>query len=323
MFQSRKKYLAYVLIIFSVLVYGIYTGVQKQGLRVVSNPISFAFYTTCYCLLFLFPLALVSFFKTKQRKQIFNKSNLTAFCSVAFLSQFAATIIKLKALSLVNATTVGFMTSFSPLILSIFAVIFLKEKLNKNFFIAMLLMSVGLTLFKYEGGRFNFTLGWGEILTLIFISLSALSSTIVKISTNKHVSPFIISFGRMLFAIPMLGLAVYFGEGFNFNHLFSFWPFMAGLLFSARISSLYGGVSLIKLSNVAIFNVFAPLITFAYSFIVFGEKLNLIQMLGASIILAGAYLMASIKQKKIGMLNKILVLAGLKRNPLKPRPLNV
>lgn len=302
----------------SVFAYGIYTGIQKQGLEVIGNPISFAFYTTCYCLLFLFPLALFRFNKIEDKQGILAKSNLISFFSVAFLSQFAATIIKLKALSLVNATTVGFMTSFSSVILSLFSVVLLREKLPRKFFSVLLFMSLGLALFKYEGSGFSFMFGLGELLTLVFISLSALSSSVVKLTTNRKISPVFISFGRMLFALPLLGLATYLGEGFKSGYLFSIWPLMAGLLYSVRITTLYGGMSLIKLSSVAIFNVFAPIITFAYGFVVFGERLNLVQMLGAVIILGGAYFMVLIRRQRPSFIHRALLFFGL----IKKKPVN-
>ena len=298
-FSKYKKHLAYFLILISVSVYGIYTGVQKQALQIIENPIAFAFYTMVYCSIFLFPFALTSYLKTDKKKEIFTKSNLLALFAISFISQFIAINLKLYALTLSSATSVALIASFSSVILSIYSVILLKEKLPKNFFTILLLMCFGLALFKSKGQGIAISFGWGELLTLIFISLTSLSNSIAKLTMNKKIPPFIASFGRMIFATPLLGLVVYFSGNFNSQDLFSIWPLLAGLIFSTRVITLYSGVSLTKLSNVAVFNIVGPVITFLYAFLFLGEQLSIPQLIGGLIILFGTYLMIMLKKNNV------------------------
>jgi drug/metabolite transporter (DMT)-like permease len=292
-----KKYLAYFLIFVSVSVYGAYTGVQKQALEIISNPIAFAFYTMVYCSLFTFPLALYEIGKGKTKLTIFkNRKILLPLIAISILSQFFGLLLKLFALSLTTANSVGLIASFSSVILSIYAVIFLKEKLSKDFFFILLLMSFGLILFRYkQGGSFQF--GWGELLAFVFISLTSLSNTLAKISMNNKISPYITGFARSFFATPLLGLLTFFTGNFHAHHLFSFWPILTGLIFATRIVTLYAGVNLTRLSNVAVFNVVAPTVTFAYAFVFLHETLQPIQLLGAGVILLGTWRMYVLKKK--------------------------
>jgi drug/metabolite transporter (DMT)-like permease len=301
-----KKYLAYILILISVFVYGTYTGIQKQGLQIINNPIAFAFYTMIYCSLFLMPFALYSFFKLKNKKDILNKSTVFSLFSISFLSQFLAISLKLYALNMTSATSVAFIASFSSVTLSIYSVLLLKEKLPKKFFAVLLFMCFGLALFRYKGQGFEFGFGLGELLALVFISLTSLSNSLAKLTMNKHTPPFITSFGRMIFAVPLLGFVVLLNGSFKINHLFSVWPVLAGIIFATRVITLYSGVNLTKLSNVAVFNIFAPIVTFAYAFLMLGEKLNYIQLVGGTIIIIGAYLMILIKKKENSFFDKLL-----------------
>ncbi len=297
-FELAKKYFAYLLIIISVIAYGSYTGIQKDGLQIVSQPIAFAFYTMVYCSLFLLPFAVYEIATTKHKKHIFSKKTLLPLLLISFLQQFLALLMKLFALTLTTATSVGFITSFSSVTLSIYAVVLLKEKLPKSFFAVLGVMCLGLALFKQKSGSIGLNIGWGEIIMFVFITLTSLSNTIAKMTMSKQVPPFITSFGRAFFATPLLGLLTIATGNFQINHLFSFWPAVAGIVFGFRIVTLYSAVNMTKLSNVAVFNTFVPLITFSYAFLFLGESLNSIQTIGALIILVGAFLMIEIKKNK-------------------------
>ncbi|MBT4124728.1 MAG: DMT family transporter [Candidatus Pacebacteria bacterium] len=293
-----KKYLAYLLLLTSVFAHGLYTGIQKQGLQEVSTPIGFAFYSMVYCSVFLLPFAVSDFRKTKDKKDIFNKKTLISLFSISILSQFIALSLKLYALKLTTATNVGFIASFSAVTLVLYSVVLLKEKLPKRFFLVLTTMFLGFLLFRYEGNGLNMSFGLGETLVLIFIFVTSFSNSLAKITMNNKTSPFITSFARPFFATFFLGLTTYLMGDFSVNNLFSFWPILAGFMFAARIVTLYSGLNLTRLSNVAIFNTLAPLITFSYSFIFLKETLNPIQMMGAFIMLSGAYGMAWIKKNK-------------------------
>ena len=296
--KTMKKYFAYILILVGVVAYGIYTGIQKQGVQFITDPIAFAFYMMVYCSLFILPFAVYSFIKLKDKRIVLNKPIISYLILISLLTSFLGLIMKLHALTLTSATSIAFITSFSSIALSIFSVLILKEKLPKKFFVILLFMCFGLALFRYKGQGFEFTFGLGEMLALIFTSLASLANSIAKLVMNKKIPPFITSFGRMIFAVPVLGIIVWLNGSFDKNQLFSIWPILTGFLFAARSITFYSGVNLIKLSNVAVFSVFAPLVTFTYAFIVLGEKLNYIQLIGGFIILTGAYLIALIKRNK-------------------------
>lgn len=299
-----KKYFAFPLIFVSVLVYGAYTGIQKQGLEVVINPTSFAFYTMVYCSLFIFPFAAYELIKGSAKLKYLGKMNiLLPLVSISLISQFFALQLKLYALTFTTAGSVGLLASFSSVTLSIYSVLLLKEKLSKNFFLVLIMMCFGLALFKFTPGA-GFSFGLGELLVLVFICLVSLSNSIAKLSMNKKVPPYITSFCRAFFATPLLGFIVVLTGNFSIDHLFSFWPIFAGFIFAVRIVTLYSGMNLTRLSNVAVFNVFVPLVTFAYAYLFLGEKLHVIQIIGALIVLVGTYELYLQKKKQMSTIEK-------------------
>ncbi|MCK5474757.1 MAG: EamA family transporter [Candidatus Aenigmarchaeota archaeon] len=79
--------------------------------------------------------------------------------------------------------------------------------------------------------------------------------------------------------------------------MFSFWPLLAGFIFVLRLSTYYHALNLINIKEVALFAIISPIITFAYSFLLFGETLNLIQIVGVLMVFLGIYIHVVMKSK--------------------------
>ncbi len=305
-----KSNLAFVLILLSTIAYGSYTGIQKQGLGVISSPVEFAFYSMVYCSLFISPFAIRAFIKDRKKHSI---KKMWPILTIVPFFQFITLGMKLLALTFTTATSVGFITSFSSVTLTLYAVWFLKEKLPKYFFLVLFLMCIGLALFKQKTGAFGLNFGIGELIMFVFIFFTSLSNTVAKMMMNKDISPFVAAFSRIFFSIPFFAVATLVTHNFSMHRMLSIWPMLAGGFFSVRLMTLYSAASLTKMSNLAIVNLIVPIMTFAYAFMFLGERLNFIQMLGAGIIVLGGYLMAVIKGKNIGVIEWLLVWLGVKR----------
>lgn len=288
----NKKYLAYLLLVISIILYGFYTGVQKQALELIQSPFEFAFYTMIFSSIFLFPGAAKKYVNEKVK---INKKFLIALVLMSIATQFVALSTKLFALQYTTATSVGFVSIFSSVFLTIYAVIITKEKLPKFFVPILILMSLGLVLFRFDLDL-GINFGIGEFLALAFINITSIVNAFTKNFTKKY-PPAILSFARMFFAIPFLGIAAHLTNGIHLDLMFSIWPILAGLLFAGRNLTLYSAFKLTKLSNVAVINLFGPLVTFAYAYVFLEEELSVIQMLGAGVILLGAWLVYLVKKK--------------------------
>lgn len=293
--STLNHYLALILLFISIVFYGVYTGVQKQGLKEIENPFEFAAYTMIFSSLFLLPTA-INQIRIKP-KLLKNQKLWFILIFLSIATQFVALSLKLFGLKETTATTTGFISSFSSVFLVIYAVVLTREKLPKGFVWVISVMILGLILFRVND-NFEFQFGVGELLILAFINVTSISNALVK-NFTKQFSPYLLSFGRMFFAIPFLVAAALLNDvELSLPKLFNFWPILAGFLFAVRNLTLFLAIERTRLQNVAIINILAPVITFSYSFVFLDETLGWIQTLGASIILLGAYLVVKVKQKE-------------------------
>lgn len=287
-----EKYAAAILMVLSIIFYGLFTGVQKDGLRYVDNPFEFACYTMLFSSILLFPFIIKPL--RKNPKQLFNRRNMSNLILLALAVQVLAASLKLFALKETTATSVGFVASFSSVFLTIYAVIINKEKLPKGFILALLIMVFGLVLFK-TNANLTVVFGIGEILTLIFINITSSANAVSKKLVNFS-SPFVLSFGRLFFAIVPLAVLTYLtGDSLDLSSMFSKYTVLAGLLFGMRVMLLYMAISITKVHNIAVFNVLGPLVTYLYAFTFLGERLESIQFIGALIIILGGFIIYKIK----------------------------
>lgn len=290
--SGHNTYFAYALLLFSSALFGIYHPVQKQGLDSGYNPVEFAFASMFFCALFLIPFAFRDIVKHNIR---FQKKDVCEFLLLGFLATALGLLLKLYGLSLTSANNVALITATSGVFLSILAYLVLKESLPKYFFLILLFMSFGLFLFKTGSFELN-SFGMGDFLTMSYVIVLALATTLAK----KYMLVFpstIISSMRIIFGLPFL--FVFYILFFEFNPLifFSFWAVLAGFIFAVRVLSYYHAISLINLSDVAVFVIIAPIVTFAYSFFFFGESLNVVQIVGVIIVFVGIYVHLRMKAK--------------------------
>ncbi|MCA9385967.1 DMT family transporter [Candidatus Dojkabacteria bacterium] len=284
---SHKTYTAAFLMCISIAFYGVYTGIQKQGLAIIQNPFEFAGYTMIYSSLFLFVPALSSI---KKEPIVVTKKFLAILVTLSLTTQFIALSLKLFALTFTTATSVGIVSSFASVILAIYAVIITKESLSKGFWGILTLMCVGLLLFNTEfSNGVSFTFGTGELLVFLFINITSISNAFVK-NFTKHYPPALLSFGRMFFAIPALLLTAYVTHGLHLEYLFNPFAIGAGFLFAFRNLFYYMAIKLTKLSNIAIINIFTPVVTFIYAYIFIDERISFVQTIGFAFITMGAFL---------------------------------
>jgi len=135
-----------------------------------------------------------------------------------------------------------------------------------------------------------------EIGNLFFLGSAfvwGINDIIVK-SKRKNLSPFFLAFGRSFFSLIILfPLSFrYIPENLQkFNIQDSFYFLFYGLIIAGTILLLYIAFRHIKIAEATSYLLFSPIITAVGAFLIFGERLNTIQLIGGAVILVGLYLM--------------------------------
>jgi drug/metabolite transporter (DMT)-like permease len=119
-------------------------------------------------------LAIMLFFnKEISIKKQFNTRNILRSAVMGFFNPFLYYIVLLKAYSLLEAQTAGILNYTWPIVLVVFSVIFLKQKIPLGGFFALLISFVGIIIIGTEGKPFQM-----KINEPMGVSLALLSSVI-------------------------------------------------------------------------------------------------------------------------------------------------
>ncbi len=290
---KKDSYFAYFLLFISYAIFGIYHPVQKQGLDSGYTPIEFAAASMFFASILLMPFA---FREYKKHKLKINKKVIYEFLLLGFLATVLAPLLKLYGLFLTSANNVALITATSGIFITIIAYLLFKEKMPNYFPPVIIFMSWGIFLFKTPSFNNFSSFGIGDLCVFSFVIVISLSTNLAKKYMIKFPS-ILISSARLLFGLPLLFLLYFLFFEFNITRLFSFWPILAGFLFVLRVSTYYHALKIINIKEVALFAIVSPIITFAYSFLLFGETLNLIQIVGVLIVFLGIYIHVVMKSK--------------------------
>lgn len=197
-----------------------------------------------------------------------------------------------SGLKLTLASRAAFIHKTLPIYATILAVIFLKEKVSKRTYFALILMLCGL--FIMESQNLTFDLRIGDLLVLGATILWAVENTIAKKSMIQNENNFVVVFSRMFFgSIVLFGIIFLFGKQSLLMSLNSKqWTYIliSGGLLTMYVLTYYWGLKHIKLSKASTILLLAPVITLILSITWLGEKASLLQLIGSFVILIGSYL---------------------------------
>ncbi|MBW3014065.1 DMT family transporter [Candidatus Woesearchaeota archaeon] len=269
--------------LLTALVSGVSIFLNKFGVSGI-NPYIFTFAKNVLVALFIFSLIIlfkdIKVFKTLTRTQWLKLVAIGLFGgSIPFLLFF-------KGLSMSSSTTSALLHKSMFIFVSILAVYFLKEKINKKFIIAALLLFAGnFALLNITS--FNF--GIPDLLISIAVLLWA-TETIISKYTLKELPSRVVAFGRMFFGV--LFILVFLAAIGNIKHLASLTvPQLGWILFTAvfllvYVTTWYAGLKRVPASSAASILVLGSAITTALS-IIYAGSFNFIDIAGIILIASG------------------------------------
>ncbi len=283
MSQKRQNNTAFYgsLILLECLLWGIGNPVGKICLETLPPFLCLAIRYSIACLVFLL------FFYKKIRTQ-FRKEHIPD-CIVVGLFTAASFIFSTLALKFSEAVIVGFLLSLSVVFTPILSFFILRQKVGRKLVFIILLVVAGLYFLCGNGGRFSF--GIGEIYAL----LSALTGAGMLTYSSKHVSdvgPVALSTTQCaVTAVVSLVFAVIFEDFHSLAHVSpeGWWSVLYLAIASTCIAYSLQNIALSRVSATFVSLAFCtePIFTVIASFFLLGERLSLIGLIGAALIVIG------------------------------------
>lgn len=269
------------LALFTAVISGVSIFINKFGVAGV-NPFMFSFMKNLVVGLFLFSvIVLFKNFKEIKRLKYGQWGQLLLIGVVGGCVPFLLFFYGLKITSAMNA---AFIHKTLFIWVSVLAVIFLKEKINKKYLIgAFLLIVANLILIK------SFSFGFGEF--LIFIATVLWS---VEIAISKHVlkklSSEVVAFGRMFFGSIFILIFLLVTGNFTFVSLPQLaWVGLTSVFLFFYVFTFYGALKLEKATVVTPILLLGSFITLVLNYSYNGVIVP-IQIVSSLLVLSGLFM---------------------------------
>ncbi len=280
--MSERKGL--VLVFLTALVSGVSIFANNFGVKGF-NPFVFTFLKNAVVAVFLFSLIVLirefNAIKSLSRKQWLQLAAIGLIGgSIPFLLYFYA----LKMTTAINA---GFLHKTLFIWASLFAVIFLKEKISRRFVAAALLLFAGnFLLFSIS------SFGLPEMLILAATGLWAAENTLAK-HVLRETHGRVVAFGRMSFGSIFILLFLVFSDSLGPIALSTsqiYWVLLTAAFLFAYVFTFYSGLKYLPVHKATAVLLLAQPITGFLSFAFLGKPLALQQAFGFLLIVAGIFL---------------------------------
>lgn len=215
----------------------------------------------------------------------------------AFLAYFTG-------LSFTTAGRAAFLHKTLPIYVSVFAVLFLKERVSRRQWYALLVMLIGAVLIYFTQippSVLWANPGLGDLLVIGATILWAVENTIARKALIKGESNFVVSFARMF-----IGAMVLFAAVILLGRIDALLALNAQQVINLLISTAilfgyvftwYWAIKLINVSKASTLLLIAPVISLALGMVWFSEPAPLMQLLGSALILIGAWFVVRIRSE--------------------------
>lgn len=286
------RYLSYyLLLLISAVIWGVVGPVIKNTLFFV-EPITLLFWRFVFTVAFVLPFFL--WYLTKNPIKIAWIPKLVILGILGSVLPLVLVFYGFKLTSSIEGTVIA---SISPLLVAVAAAIFLREKLNRNELIGILLAMVGTAFVAIEPLWQNGVHGdnriLGNILVLLYALSWAWSVILVKQWKGEHIKPFHMTASSFIVCLVVFAVIVFMQKGTfptvdltNFNIL-------GGLLYMSFFSSIiaytfyYIALDKMHAAQADIFNYLQPVFSIPLAMLWLNEKITLFIIIGMVFIVSG------------------------------------
>lgn len=287
MMPFRSKFTASIYALLSISFWGV-SFVSTKALLVKLDPYSIMVLRFGLGAFFLLIILLIN--RNKLRISIQYVPHLIV---LGVLGVFVHQILQATALLSINASSAGWLISFSPIFTVILSVLFLHEKMNLPKTIGMIIAITGVMIITTSrvGHSFEFTMSIGFLLML----LSTLNWAVYSVLLKKLRIPYpalVVTFYMSLIGFLLTTPFIIRSRGWESISLLTpaEWAHLLFLaIFVSGIGYWYWGKALevLDASKVSMFLYLEPIATLIAAIFLLQEKLILISALGGIIIIIG------------------------------------
>jgi drug/metabolite transporter (DMT)-like permease len=290
------------LLVFSTaIISGFSIFINKFGVS-LTNPYVFTFLKNTIVVLLL--TAAILFFKDIKALKQLGPKQWFLLVLIGLIGGSIPFLLFFKGLAMSGAAQGSFIQKTMFLYVAVMAMIFLKEKLSKNFLIGALLLLLG-NLLLLKTLKFSFT--YGDLLiflaTLFWAAENVLSKYVLRELTGRTVA-----WGRMffgsIFILGYLGLSGQLSLVENVTFPQIIWISITSMLLFAYVMTWYSGLKYIPVSLATAILLLGSPITTLLTVMATG-KISWQEILSGALILIGLILIVSFDYiwKKINVLN--------------------
>lgn len=234
--------------------------------------------------------ALIFIIITKKKSElIIKKKDISSLFYIAIIGTIIADLLYFYALSkipVINAVLIGHM---QPIFIIILGYIILKsDKISKNDILGIIFLIISgfLVTTKTLDNILLLEIGTYEDLLVLISTIAWASTAIIMRKYLKNLNAGIITFYRFLFA--SLFFIIYFIISSNMIKINIFQIFI-GIIVAIGTILYYVGLKRIKAAQVSGLELSAPFFAAVLGFLILGEKLTILQIIGIILLLAGIY----------------------------------
>ncbi len=233
--------------------------------------------------------ALVSILISKNSELKLKKKDISKIIYIAIIGTIIADLLYFYALSkipVINAVLIGHM---QPIFIIIMGYIILKsDKITKYDIIGIFFMIISglFVTTKTIDNILLFKFGTYEDLLVLISTIAWASTAIIMRKYLKHLNAGLITFYRFLFA--SLFFIIYFIVTSNIIEI-NIFQIIIGIIVAIGTILYYIGLKRIKAAQVSGLELSAPFFAAILGFLILGEQLTILQIIGIILLIAGIY----------------------------------
>ena len=282
----NKKAIFYLLV--CSLTYGAAIVVSKIALKGGSNPFSFALMTSFFSAIFSTFYILPKYRGMKK----FSKKDWRNIIIIGIIASGITHLTMIFGQSLTSAMNAAFLSKLTGLFTIPFAYFMVKEKISRRVWLPIITVFFGVLLLSTNGALKSPQPG--DMIIIFTAVLLGFTNSLAKKTMNK-ISSNVISGLRFIFGFMfILSVVSFLLWSKSFSSLYDgFWYVITNaILMFVYVFSFYKGVELSNPAIATIFLLVSAIFSAFLAYFLLGEVLSVVQAIGASLILVGAYFIA-------------------------------
>ncbi len=292
-------------VLLTALISGVSIYINSIAVLSFTQPILFTFLKNLIVAFFL--ISFILLFKNFSSIKILSKKNWMSLILIGLIGGSIPFALFFSALSLTSALNAAFIHKLLFLFVTVFAIIFLKEKFNKKVFLGAVLLVLSVILL--FGLRIS-SFGLPDLMILAATLFWAAENTYSK-KVLKTLSAETVAFGRMFFGSLFLLLflsftgSIFLLPALSLNDLF--WVGVTSIFLFGYVFTFYNGLKLIPASLAASILLLGLPVTAVLNFFFAQKPILPLQLISYSLIFLGVFFMYFSKEKIFFLKKKFLV----------------